>query len=123
MPSGRAANERAPQGCKRNSVRRYMHRATSLLLRHHLGRAERDRIFADVDFPAEDDTREIHLSPLEIQRLLSACDELGYGELGVAIRLALQTSADRGVLLAGGHGSRRRHRGLLVRDLRIFQEH
>lgn len=111
-----------PQGRKRNSVRRYMHRATSLLLRYHLGRAERDRIFADVDFPAEDDTREVRLSPEEIQRLIRAADEMGYHELGVVIRLALQTSADRGVLLAGGHGSRR-HRGLLVRDLRIYQDH
>ena len=37
-------------GRKRNSVRRYILRAISLLLRHHLGRAERDRRFADVDF-------------------------------------------------------------------------
>ena len=64
----------------------------------------------------------MHLSPAEISRLLEACAELDYHELGVVIRLALQTSADRGVLRAGGHGSQR-HRGLLVRDLRIFQDH
>ena len=109
-------------GRKRNSVRRYILRAISLLLRHHLGRAERDRLFADVDFPAVDDTREVHLSPAEIQRLLSACSEMGYSELALIIRLALQTSADRGVLLGGRHDGKR-HRGLLVRDLRIWQDH
>lgn len=84
--------------------------------------AERDRRFADVDFPPEDDTREVHLSPGEIGRLIQACNELGYGELGLVIRLALQTSADRGVLLKGRHGGKD-HRGLLVRDLRIYQDH
>ena len=64
----------------------------------------------------------MHLSPEEITRLLQACDELGYHELGVVIRLALQTSADRGVLFAGRHGGKE-HRGLRVRDLRIYQDH
>jgi len=109
-------------GRKRNSVRRYILRAISLLLRHHLGRAERDRRFADVDFPAVDDTREVHLSPAEITRLLAACTALGYDELALIIRLALQTSADRGVLLGGRHDGKT-HRGLLMRDLRIFQDH
>ncbi len=65
MLSGRVIAElchRAQRdGRKRNSVRRYMLRAISLLLRHYLGEAERNRIFAEVAFPAEDDTREVHL--------------------------------------------------------------
>ena len=109
------------KGRKRNSVRRTMLRAISLLLRHHLGNAERDRIFADVQFSGENDTREVHLTPAEIGRLLRACDELGYHELGVVIRMALQTSADRGVLLSGKH-THKTFRGLLVRDLRVYQE-
>ena len=109
---------------KRNSVRRYQMRAISLLLRHHLGNAERDRIFDDVTFEPEDDTREVHLVPGEIQRLLDACHAVGkplYDELALVIRLSLQTSADRGVLLAG---TRRGEevRGLLVRDLTIEQD-
>ena len=110
------------EGRKRNSVRRYLLRAISLLLRHHTGRAERDRIFADVNFPAVDDTREIHLTPLEISRLLQASRDTGCPELATIIRMALLTSADRGVLLSEEHEGKA-HRGLLVRDLRIWQDH
>jgi len=109
-------------GRKRNSVRRTLLRAVSLLLRYHLGNAERDRIFADVQYAAEDDTREVHLSPEEIRRLLTACEALEYHELGIVIRMALQTSADRGVLLTGTHVGKT-NRGLRVRDLRIYQDH
>ena len=111
-------------GVKRNSVRRYLLRAISLLLTDRLGKAERNRIFADVQYAAEDDTREIHLTSEEIVRLLTACDEQSaseYRELRTVIHLALVTSADRGVLLAGKHG-KRTNRGLLVRDVRIYQE-
>ena len=55
-------------GRKRNSVRRTMLRAISLLLRYSLGNAERDRIFADIQYAGTDDTREVHLSPEEISR-------------------------------------------------------
>ena len=41
------------------------------------------------------------------------------GELRVVLRMALLTSADRGVLLAGRH-SARASRGLRVRDVQIF---
>ncbi len=108
------------EGRKRNSVRRYLLRAISLLLRHHVGRAERDRIFDDVHFPAVDDTREVHLTPREIARLVQGCREVGCPELATIIRVALLTSADRGVLLSGTHQGRR-YRGLLVRDLRIWR--
>ena len=60
-------------------------------------------------------------------RLLTACahlaDEHGplYKELALVVRLALQTSADRGVLLKGRHNGKAK-RGLLVRDVRIYQE-
>lgn len=112
------------EGRKRNSVRRYQMRAISLVLRHHLGETERDRIFADVTFEPEDDTREVHLLPEEISHLLSACHELEkplYEELALVIRLSLQTSADRGVLLSGTRQDEE-VRGLLVRDLRIYHD-
>jgi len=116
-------------GLKRNSVRRQLYRAMSLLLRFHLGSAERNRIFADVRFASEDDTREVYLSPAEIGKLLNACSELSddqrYMQLELIVRLALATSADRGVLLSGParNGARkgRIYRGLLVRDIQIFR--
>lgn len=113
---------------KRNSVRRTLYRAISLLLREELGQAERNRIMGDVHFPAEDDTREVLLEPAEIGRLLQTCDEVadgtgnsGYRELRVAIRLMLQTSADRGVVFAGTTAAGDA-RGLLVRDVRVYEE-
>lgn len=109
--------EREGEGRKRNTVRRQLYRAISKLLTWHYGQAERNRIFDEVDFPAEDDVREVDLTQEEIARLLSKCR----GELATIVRMALLTSADRGVLLSGrspdGH-----KRGLLVRDLRIYQE-
>ena len=107
---------------KRNSVRRTLHRAVSLLLREHVGRAERDRVFAEVDFPSNDDTREVLLSPEEIDRLLMAAAELGYREARVFIWLALVTSADRGVLLAGERYRGGPAPGLRCRQLQIFAE-
>lgn len=113
---------------KRNSVRRTLYRAISLLLREELGRAERNRILGDVHFPAEDDTREVLLEPAEIDRLLRTCDDVaertgnpGYRELLVAVRLMLRTSADRGVLFAGKTAAGEA-RGLRVRDVRVYQE-
>src|SRR5690625_211876 len=107
---------------KRNSVRRYMLRAINKLLRHELGEAERVRIMMGVDYPAEDDTREVHLSPADIRRLITEAVALGYHELSVIIRVALLTSADRGVLLSGPAHHGRISRGLLKRDVRIFRE-
>lgn len=106
----------------RNSVRRYMLRSISLLLRHYVGAAERNRIFADVNFPAEDDTRHIVVSPGELGRLFDACRKRGYRELEVLIRLALQTSADRGVLLSGRSHNGKMNRGLLVADVTIMRD-
>ena len=108
-------------GRKRNSVHRMMLRAISLLLRFQLGNAERDRIFAEVNYSKEDDTREIHLAPEEIGRLLQACEAIGSHELAVVIRMALQTSADRGVLLAG-KSANKQTRGLLRRDVNIYKD-
>lgn len=102
---------------KRNSVRRTLLRAISLLLRHELGRAERDRVFADVRYSGTDDTREVLLSPAEITRLLEAADPRG--ELGTVVRLALATGADRGVLLAGRSAAGTAP-GLLVRQVSIW---
>lgn len=112
-------------GVKRNTVRRQLHRAISLLLRFHLGNAERDAIFSEVRYAGEDDTREVYLSASDIRRLLDSCEQMGYRELGVIIRLALATSADRSVLLAGpAHNSAqsgRVYRGLLLKDIQIFK--
>ena len=82
---------------------------------------ERNRVFAEVSFPAEDDVREIYLIPEEIALLFEACSACGYGELATLIRMALLTSADRGVLLAGKSADGPKH-GLRVRDVRIYQE-
>lgn len=98
-----------------------MHRAISKLLRFKLSNAERDRIFADVQYSKEDDTREVHPSPEEIGRLLQACETIDCHELAVVIRMALQTSADRGVLLAG-RSLAKETRGLLIRDVTIFKD-
>ena len=111
------------EGRKRNSVRRSLLRAISMLLRYHYGGAERDRVFADVRFAGEDDTRQVLLRPEEIERLLAACQALGYAELGVIIRMALQTGADRGVLVAGKRGGARTEApGLRVSQIRIYYE-
>ena len=107
---------------KKNSVRRTVLRALSMLLRHELGRAERDRLFAEVRYSAEDDTREVLLQPAEIRRLLDACDEVGDPELRTFVRLSLVTSADRGVLLAGNRGKRAPAPGLRVRQVRVYAE-
>lgn len=105
-------------GRKRNSVRRTLYRAVSTLLREELGKSGRNRIFDDVHFPGENDRRDVHLSSEQITSLVSSAFDLGYAELALVIQLALQTSADRGVLL-GGDG----RRGLLVQDLQIWQDH
>lgn len=109
------------QGLKRNSVRRQVYRAVSKLIRHALGPAERDRIFAEVHYPAEDDTREVILSRDEIARLLESCLTIKQGEeLRTFVLTAILTGADRGVLLAGKSTDGVR-RGLLVRDVAIFE--
>ena len=63
------------------------------------------------------------MSPSDLRKLFDTCDELGYRELSVIIRTALQTSADRGVLLAGratNSNTAKKHRGLLCRDIQIY---
>lgn len=106
---------------QRNSVVRCFKRAVSQLLRFHLGNAARNAIFADVLFSSEDDTREVHLGPEDIHRLLEACHSTGYPELAVIVQTALLTSADRGVLLKGTR-KQRQCRGLLVSDVRVFHD-
>lgn len=107
---------------KRNTVARCLKRSISQLLRFSLGKARRNEIFEDVNFSSEDDTREVHLEPKAIRALLAACHDLGNPELAVVIKTALLTSADRGVLLAGGAHHGKVCRGLLVRDLKIHQD-
>ena len=108
-------------GRMRNSVRRTLHRAISMLLRFHLGNAERNRLFADVQFPGENDTREVFLTTDEIVRLIAACKETSSSEFATLIRVALQTSADRGVLLRGKNMGKKL-RGLRVRDITILRD-
>jgi len=112
-------------GLGRNTVCRQFKRAVSKLLRYHLGNAERNRIFSEVNYSAVDDTRKIHLSPSDLKRIFDTCEQLGYHELSVIIRTALQTSADRGVLLAGkatNSNKAKNHRGLLCSDIKIFHD-
>jgi integrase len=106
----------------RNTVNRCLKRTISKLLRFSLGNARRNAIFADVEFSPVDDTREVHLDPAEIGSLLSACHDLGYSELSVVIRMALMTSADRAVLLAGDAHHGKVCRGLLVRDVKVLED-
>lgn len=78
-----------------NSVHRSIHLATSKLLRFHLGNAERDRIFADVDFTRENDTRDVWLTADEVRDLLDACESW----FRPFVMVALTTSADRSPLI------------------------
>lgn len=106
---------------KRNSVIRYMLRATSKLVTFHYGRAERNRIWEEVDYSRENDTRKNYLTTADIKRLLQACEALDLHELGVAIRLAMQTSADRGELFAGDTTDGFRD-GLRAHQVKIFDK-
>lgn len=105
----------------RNSVRRTFLQLISAVLKAELGRAERDKVLAGLDYAGVDDTREVILSPAEIARLLETAERMGYGALALGARLAMLTSADRGTIFAGTAGSKP-CRGLLVRDLEIFAE-
>lgn len=107
------------KGMKRNSVRRQVYRVLSKLLRHHLGKAERDSIFAEVDYTSVDDTREVVLTREEISLLLESCKKVSF-ELYVFVFVALMTGADRGVLLKGFSNNVDK-RGLLVKDVTIFK--
>lgn len=106
---------------KRNSVYGKVYRAISSLLEFHYGKAEKLRIMVAVNYKREDDTREVHLSPDEINRLLDACTNIGRPDLGVLVQMALITSADRGVLLQG-KARGKEYRGLLVRDVQIVHD-
>ena len=115
---------------KRNSVRRHHLLAVSTILRAEVSAAERDRVIGEVSFPAEDDTREVALSPDDVGRLLAACRTWqakpkcdGYRDLELGIRIMLQTSADRGMLFAGPTANRLRPApGLTVSQVRIYAE-
>ena len=82
------------------SVVRYEKRAVSKLLTWRLGKAERDRVFAEVDYSGGDDRRRLReavVTPAAIGRL---CDELraGYFKEGdeaapLYVRLAVTTGA------------------------------
>ena len=78
-----------------NSVRRTILLSASKLLRFHVGNAERNRIFADVDFPREQDTRDVWLSGTGIRKLLDSCEPW----FMPFVLIALSTGADRSPLL------------------------
>lgn len=93
-------------GLSRNYVRRSIFNGISKVVSFHLGRAERERIFSDVDFARANDARDVYLAPAEIRMLLDACRFEGEheayphsAEMLPIIHLALVTSADRGPLL------------------------
>ena len=60
-----------------------------------LGYAERDRIFADVKFAAEDDTRDVWLNAEQLSELVEACDSW----FRPFVLVAATTGADRVPLL------------------------
>jgi len=103
---GGRPSKKYPQGrsMAHNSARRTVLLSASKLARFHLGNADRDRIFADVDFPKENDTRDVWLSAEEIARLLNACEPW----FRPIVLTALSTGADRSPLLR-----------MLVRDVKI----
>lgn len=114
----------------RNTVHRHVLRAVSGVLRAELGQAERDRVLGDVDYAAVDDTREVALAASDVRALLDACDAwerkrpgTGYRDLRAALRLMLQTSADRGVVFHGRTGnSQLPAPGLTVGQVRVWAE-
>jgi integrase len=119
-PAG-PTGERRPR--KRNSVRRTVLRAASGILDAEFGRAERDRVVHAVRFAGEDDTREVALTPADVRLVLAETDRLhaeaphlGYDEMAVALRLMLQTSADRGTLFGANRSG---GAGLLVEHVRV----
>lgn len=82
---------------KANSVRRSLHRAVTELLAYHLGAKRRDDILHGVRAPYEDDTREVSLTPGQLQKLLAAAPEERFRWM---VLLAVHTTADRRPLLA-----------------------
>lgn len=90
-----------------NSVRRTLLLSASKLIRFHLGSAERDAIFADVDFARRDDTRDVWLDAEEFARLVEASEPW----FRPVIMTATLTGADRSPLLR-----------LRVRDVEIIYD-
>lgn len=107
---------------KRNTVYRKLYQAIGTLLSYQYGKTEKDRILADVNYKRTDDTREMHISPSIIKRLIQSCSEIDRPDLGLLIQLALITSADKGVLLQGKDKGKE-YRGLLKGDIKIMQSH
>lgn len=88
---------RESEGVKRNTVRRSLYRAISELLAHELGTGRKTEIMAEVQFPTEDDERQVTLTRDQIQALLAAPTEERFR---YAVELALTTGVDRKPLLA-----------------------
>lgn len=72
---------REAEGVKRNSVRRAEYMALSRLLKHAVGREERDRVMRGVEFGTENDERDVFLRPPEIARLLNEAGDPLFREL------------------------------------------
>lgn len=79
----------------RNTVVRYVKNSISKLCIFHFGAAAREAIFADVQYSAEDDTREIFLDGRQLRQLLDACEPW----LRPVVLVAALTGADRAPLL------------------------
>ncbi len=87
---------REREGLKRNSVRRSLYRAVAELLEREIGRQDKTAVLAEVRFAAEDDERDIRVTPGEIQRLLGACIGPLFRE---AVEFAVTSGIDRTPLL------------------------
>lgn len=88
---------REAEGIRRNSVRRSLYRAISDLLAWELGKGRKTEIMAEVNYPAENDERQVTLSQEQIQVLLDAAVE---DRFRCALELALTSGIDRSPLLA-----------------------
>lgn len=83
------------QAQKTNSVRRSLYAAVKNILEHELSPGRKAQITAEVVFKREDDTRDVDVTPEQIQALLDACDV----ELRDVVEAAILTGVDRGPLL------------------------
>lgn len=103
----REGSERGDGSLKQNSVRRLLYDSCSKLVAFHLGPAERDNIFASVDFRRVDDRRDVWLNAEEVAALLEACEDW----FRPFVLTAISTGADRSPLMR-----------MLVRDVEIIRD-
>jgi integrase len=84
----------AAAGQKINSVHRSLYAAIKGMLVYEVGKARKTAITTDVVFRHEDDSRDVNVTPEQLERLLAACDDA----LRPIVALAMLTGIDRGPL-------------------------